>query len=60
MTAAILLGVATYAVGCVPALAFYLTGRAPSLIERSWHWPVIFLWPLLPIWPFRRVFRRSE
>jgi hypothetical protein len=58
MTATILLGMAVYTAGCVPALVFFFIGRAPSLVERTWHWPVIFLWPLLPFWPLRSIFRR--
>ena len=57
MTAAIQLGLAIYLGGCVPAFIFFLTGCAPSLLERNWRWPVIFLWPLLPLWPLRSVFR---
>jgi hypothetical protein len=51
-----------YAVGCVLAIAFFFTGRWPSLLERNLHWPVALLWPLVLLWPFRgmaRMFRRT-
>jgi len=57
MIAALEWGMALYLGGCVPAFIFFLTGCAPSLLERNWHWPVIFLWPLLPLWPLRSVFQ---
>jgi hypothetical protein len=63
MILTIALGVMIYAVGCGAALMFFLVGRSPSLLERNWHWPVIFLWPLLPLWPFRSLpgkFRRLK
>ena len=44
-----------YAVGCVVAMVFFLTGRWPAVLERGWRWPVIFLWPLLVLWPLFRL-----
>jgi hypothetical protein len=58
MTTALVLGLIIYAGGCVPAFVFFMVGCAPSLLERNWHWPVIFLWPLLPLWPLHFVWRR--
>lgn len=58
MTTAVLLGVAIYAGGCVPAFVFFLVGHAPALFGRNWPWLVIFVWPLLPFWPLRHGFRR--
>ena len=41
----------TYAVGCVVAMIFFLTGRWPAVLEKGWRWPVILLWPLVTLWP---------
>lgn len=40
-----------YASGCILAMAFFMFGRSPALIERDQPWTVIFLWPLLAFWP---------
>jgi hypothetical protein len=42
-----------YIGGCILSLMFFFTGRWPSLLERDWHWPMIFLWPMVVLWPVR-------
>jgi hypothetical protein len=40
-----------YMVGCILAMAFFMFGRSPTLIEHNHPWPIIFLWPLVVYWP---------
>jgi len=46
-----LIGFAAYWLGCALTMVFFMVGRTPTLNERNWPWPVVFLWPLLALWP---------
>jgi hypothetical protein len=48
---------AVYIGGCILSLMFFFMGRWPSLLERDWHWPMVFLWPMVALWPVRGIVR---